>query len=262
LPVKALIEDSTGIGISEMRILHKGRALRDDDTLEGAGVAEDAQLYVALHSGVSPSAELNASSFVPQPGQPPPGADDPLAGLLNSPIMQGMLDNPEVLRSMVQANPGMREVMDNNPELAQMLNDPSVLRQSLASARNPQLMREMMRNTDRAMSNIEAHPGGHNALRRMYQTVQAPLYDAAAPSTLGGADGSEQQHQQTPPPPATGPNTSALPNPWARPAQPSPMGGMGFPMFGGRGGFPGRGMGGWPGGGRGGGRGGGGGGGM
>ena len=72
--------------------------------------------------------------------------------------MQGMLDNPEVLRSMLHANPQMREMMENNPEIAHILNDPQLLRQSLQHARNPQLMREQMRNTDRAMSNIEAHP--------------------------------------------------------------------------------------------------------
>ena len=34
------------------------------------------------------------------------------------------------------------------------------------------LMREHMRNTDRAVSNIESHPEGFNALRRMYENVQ------------------------------------------------------------------------------------------
>lgn len=34
------------------------------------------------------------------------------------------------------------------------------------------LMREQMRNTDRAVSNIESHPEGFNALRRMYENIQ------------------------------------------------------------------------------------------
>lgn len=34
------------------------------------------------------------------------------------------------------------------------------------------LQREQMRNQDRAMSNIEAHPEGFNALRRMYENFQ------------------------------------------------------------------------------------------
>jgi hypothetical protein len=46
-------------------------------------------------------------------------------------------------------------------------------------ARNPQLMREQMRTTDRALSNIESHPEGFNMLRRMYTDVQEPLQVSA-----------------------------------------------------------------------------------
>ena len=34
------------------------------------------------------------------------------------------------------------------------------------------LMREQMRTTDRALSNIESHPEGFNMLRRLYENVQ------------------------------------------------------------------------------------------
>ena len=79
--------------------------------------------------------------------------------------------------------------------------------------RNPELMREMVRTTDRAMSNIEASPEGYNMLRRMYENVQEPLMTAAtAPGT-----------NQTPSATNTGgtaaaggtePNAAPLPNPW------------------------------------------------
>lgn len=49
------------------------------------------------------------------------------------------------------------------------------------------LMREQMRNQDRTMANIEAHPEGFNALRRMYENFQEPLMDAAS------GQGSNQQ---------------------------------------------------------------------
>ncbi len=45
--------------------------------------------------------------------------------------------------------------MDRNPELRHVLNDPAILRQTMEAARNPEIMREMMRTSDRAMSNIE-----------------------------------------------------------------------------------------------------------
>lgn len=42
-----------------------------------------------------------------------------------------------------------------------------------------------MRTADRAMSNVEAHPEGYNMLRRMYESVQEPLANAA---TAGDAN--------------------------------------------------------------------------
>ncbi len=49
--------------------------------------------------------------------------------------------------------------MDRNPELNHMLNNPEVLRQTMEIARNPAMMQELMRNQDRAMSNLESIPG-------------------------------------------------------------------------------------------------------
>lgn len=62
--------------------------------------------------------------------------------------------------------PFYQAMMQANPEVAQMFNDPALLRQSLEMARNPRLMNEMMRSSDRQLSNIESHPEGFNALRR------------------------------------------------------------------------------------------------
>lgn len=107
-----------------------------------------------------------------------PGA---MQQMMNSPMMQSLLENPELLRTLMMANPQVRELMERNPELAGVLNDPATMRQTMQAARNPDLMNEMVRNTDRQMANIEAMPGGFDALRRMYENVQAPLMDATTP---------------------------------------------------------------------------------
>ena len=44
------------------------------------------------------------------------------------------------------------------------------------------LMREQMRSTDRALSNIESHPEGFNMLRRMYENVQVRAHKCGAVS--------------------------------------------------------------------------------
>ncbi|XP_073120075.1 ubiquitin domain-containing protein DSK2b-like [Henckelia pumila] len=155
--------------------------------------------------------------------------------MMNTPVIQSLMNNPDVMRNLIMSNPQMREIMDRNPELSHILNDPSILRQTLEAARNPELMREMMRNTDRAMSNIESSPEGFNMLRRMYENVQEPLLNA---TTMGGGTGTDvasnpfaallrnqgatqnrvgSDSSATGPEMTTGttiPNSNPLPNPW------------------------------------------------
>ncbi|XP_022858420.1 ubiquitin domain-containing protein DSK2a-like isoform X2 [Olea europaea var. sylvestris] len=157
--------------------------------------------------------------------------------ILNMPLVQNIMNNPEIIRNLIMNNPQMREIMDRNPELAHVLNDPATLRQTMEAARNPELMREMMRNTDRAMSNIESSPEGFNMLRRLYENVQEPFLNATTLeggtrtdlgsnpfAALLGAQGGGVAREQVTNTSTTGsetltdspaPNTNPLPNPWA-----------------------------------------------
>ncbi|KAK4490468.1 hypothetical protein RD792_001145 [Penstemon davidsonii] len=154
---------------------------------------------------------------------------DMLGGFLEIPLVQNLMNNPETIRNMITSSPQMREIMDRNPELAHVLNDPATVRQTMEAARNPELMREMMRHTDRAMSNIESSPEGFNMLRRMYENVEEPFLNATATAgenisdlgsnpfaaflgAQGGDLGSENMTNTTN---SHAPNTIPLPNPWA-----------------------------------------------
>ena len=112
--------------------------------------------------------------------------------------------------------------------------------------RNPHAMQQAMRSQDLMMSQLENHPLGFNALRRMQEDIADPMMQAAA-------DAQQQQAQQPNPwaaPAApvntTSPNTSAMPNPWGGGAQgaavPNPWGAnsqgafAGMPGMGGYGG--------------------------
>lgn len=78
------------------------------------------------------------------------------------------------------------------------------------------MMQEMMRNQDRALSNLESVPGGYNALRRMYTDIQEPMFTAAREqfgnnpfsSLAGNSDNSSSQPLRTE-------NREPLPNPWS-----------------------------------------------
>jgi ubiquilin len=45
-----------------------------------------------------------------------------------------------------------------------MLNNPDILRQTMELARNPSMLQELMRNHDRAISNLESIPGMLNLI--------------------------------------------------------------------------------------------------
>ncbi|KAI1901448.1 hypothetical protein AGOR_G00034540 [Albula goreensis] len=151
-----------------------------------------------------------------------------LSQIMENPLVQNMMSNPDLMRQMIVANPQMQQLMERNPEISHMLNNPELMRQTMELARNPAMMQEMMRNQDRALSNLESIPGGYNALRRMYTDIQEPMFSAAREqfgnnpfSALGGnSEGSGVQPSRTE-------NREPLPNPWGTPgtATPSEAGG-------------------------------------
>jgi ubiquilin len=143
--------------------------------------------------------------------------------IMDSPLMQGLLSNPEALQNLFASNPQMQQLMERNPELSHILNNPDLMRQAMEMASNPSAMREMMRSQDRQLSNIESLPGGFNALARMYSEVQEPMMDAAQETlqqqlqnnpfaALFNSQDNTPQPGPTAPPGTT--NTTPLPNPW------------------------------------------------
>ncbi|XP_053467954.1 ubiquilin-4 [Ictalurus furcatus] len=141
-----------------------------------------------------------------------------LSQIMENPLVQNMMSNPDLMRQMIMANPQMQQLMERNPEISHMLNNPELMRQTMELARNPAMMQEMMRNQDRALSNLESIPGGYNALRRMYTDIQEPMFSAAREqfgnnpfSALGGnTENSGVQPSRTE-------NREPLPNPWGPP---------------------------------------------
>merc|ERR1719451_279154 len=140
--------------------------------------------------------------------------------IMDSPLTQSLMSNPEIVRSLIQGNSQMRQLIERNPEVGHMLNNPDVLRQTMEVARNPAMLQEMMRNQDRAMSNLESLPGGQNALHRMYRDIQEPMLNAAQ-EQFGGANpyqsaaGSGSSSGGGGTAQSSGGETSApVPNPW------------------------------------------------
>ncbi|XP_043247176.1 ubiquilin-4-like [Amphibalanus amphitrite] len=149
-----------------------------------------------------------------------------LQQMMDNPMVQNMMSNPDVMRQLMQSNPQMQQLMERNPEITHMLNNPELLRQTMELARNPAMMQELVRQQDRAMSNLESIPGGFSALQRVYRDIQEPMLDAAQemtsnpfnnPASTDAGSGSGTGST-----PAGAPSSEPLPNPWAPPTTSAP----------------------------------------
>jgi ubiquilin len=147
--------------------------------------------------------------------------------MMENPMVQRMLENPDTIRAMINSNPMLQAMIQQNPQLEHVLSDPQTMRQAMQAATNPAMMQELMRSQDRALANIESLPGGHNALRRMYEQDIDPMVRAAEETSERMYEQQQQQQrtaaqQQQASPSATGPSASPMPNPWSAPPPQQP----------------------------------------
>ncbi|CAD7087359.1 unnamed protein product [Hermetia illucens] len=140
---------------------------------------------------------------------------DLLRTMLDNPLVQQMMNNPDIMRQFLTSNPQMQELMQRNPEIAHMINNPELLRNTMELARNPSMLQELMRSHDRAMSNLESVPGGYNALQRIYRDIQEPMLNAATePFNRNPFAGLVDNNTSGANPQQGTENREPLPNPW------------------------------------------------
>ncbi|CAJ0832210.1 10917_t:CDS:2 [Entrophospora sp. SA101] len=214
LQFKERLAIPTTIPANKMRLVYSGRVLKDEDLVESYGVKEGHTIHV-VRSAANRAAEQAANSSTNNNSRNPNNnpSINPftlnLLGLGGSFDQDHLLSNPEIVRSMVMQNPAMRQMIERNPEIGHII--------TMDMARNPELMREMMRNNDRALANLETIPGGFNHLRRMYHTLQEPL-ESAGRNNEQLSEAANQRLAQilnVEKPPEGRINTTPLPNPWA-----------------------------------------------
>ncbi|KAM3873015.1 ubiquilin-4 [Diretmus argenteus] len=217
----------------QLVLIFAGKILKDGDTLNQHGIKDGLTVHLVIKTAPKPTGGLSdlsalsglgvgSSNFMElqqQMQRQLMSNPEMLSQIMENPLVQNMMSNPDLMRQMFVGNPQMQQLMERNPEISHMLNNPELMRQTMELARNPAMMQEMMRNQDRALSNLESIPGGYNALRRMYTDIQEPMFSAAREqfgsnpfSALGGnAENSGVQPSRTE-------NREPLPNPWGPPA--------------------------------------------
>jgi len=186
---KQVVESTLGVPAVQQRLIHKGRVLKDDATMESYGIVTGDAVHMV--KGVAPPSTNNTQAATPSAVNTTPTNNNTnntnrnmfmdmgslgsmngmegLGGFLNnpelmqqmmsSPAMDQLLNNPEIMRSMMTNNPQMQALMEANPQLRHIMNDPQIIRQTMEMMRNPNAMREAMRSQDLAMSQLENLPG-------------------------------------------------------------------------------------------------------
>jgi len=137
-----------------------------------------------------------------------------LTQVLDNPLTQSLMSNPDVINQMLESNPQMQEVMGRNPEIRQMLNNPDVLRQMMDIVRNPSRLQELTRTMDRQMQNLESMPGGRNVLESMYRDVQEPMLNAMGGNPFQDLRGATDTLTPT----SSTETSEPAPNPWSAPS--------------------------------------------
>ncbi|KAF7455856.1 ubiqutin family protein [Cryptosporidium felis] len=208
LKLKEVISNLCDVPVSEIRLVWRDKILSNSALVSSYGLEDDCTVILAR----SPPRGSSSSRGSDGDGiSLDSSTEDFLSSALASPWMQSILNDPEIFRTILDSNPQLKALREQNPELNHIFNDPQFLQMSVDVLKNPELMREMMRNSDRAISNIESIPGGFSALKRMYHTVQEPMWDAATynPNTSRANSCTQYNIDKS-----TGPNSEAFPNPW------------------------------------------------
>uniref|UniRef100_F6Q0V7 Ubiquilin n=1 Tax=Monodelphis domestica TaxID=13616 RepID=F6Q0V7_MONDO len=154
--------------------------------------------------------KAKAQSQIPQPR-----TAERMAQMLESPVIQQLLSNTELMRQLIMDHPEVQQLMKQNPEVGHILDNSEILRHTLDLARNPAMMQEMIQRPDmprppEGFWGNETNPGGDNALGRNYAElpdslfggIQDPLRENLftefmhGASSLGGTSHTQSQEKQ------------------------------------------------------------------
>ncbi|KAI6182888.1 hypothetical protein M3Y97_00429000 [Aphelenchoides bicaudatus] len=241
---KELLAEKLNHPKERVTLIFSGKILKDPDTVTSYGIKDGMVVHMVLRAASQPAAPASTtpapssttapsatttqaspleglfnSPHIQQQAQQLMGNPEAMRELMSQPMMQNVLSNPDVLRSLIQDNPQIQQlsfklIIQRQPELGHLLNDPDIIRQTMEMIRNPTAFNEMMRNHDQAIRNLQGIPGGEAALQRLYQDVQEPLLNSTLGSLSGNPFASTNSDQDNAVSVPEVENAEALPNPW------------------------------------------------
>ncbi|XP_065254451.1 ubiquilin-2-like [Emys orbicularis] len=142
---------------------------------------------------------------------------DLMSEVAQHPMVQSILTNTDLVQEILLSNPQMQQLAEQNPEINHILRNPDFIREMIEVSSSPAMLQEIIRNHDRALSNLESIPGGYSALQQLYSEIEEPMMNAV--QAQFGSNPSESLENNPPlggaSLPARMENRDPLPNPWA-----------------------------------------------
>ncbi|CAJ1388866.1 unnamed protein product, partial [Effrenium voratum] len=199
---RSILAPKCGIKRHRQRLVFAGRLLQDGRTLEAYGVDRNSTIHL-LHgqqgggdgpSGVDISQMPTQLAALQRHVLQNP---DILQQMLESPAMQSLLNDHDFMRSLLKMDPRLSKLLESCPELNLMLHDPEVMKQATEALRNPVHVRDVIRSTDRSMSQLEGlGSGSFDVLRQMCEDIRRPLQDEEYVRLLAAADAQKKEAEK------------------------------------------------------------------
>lgn len=231
---KDLLHEIFDLEPENQKIVFQGRPLKEDgQQLKDAGITPNETVYLLAmdeekyrekqRNALEHTANIPVSQLSTEMGKQGASAGGPssmlfdsatgngalMKQMMRSPIVQDLLKNPEVMESMLLSDPRIKKMIEKNPEMRKNLTNPETMKEMIEMMTNPDYQKHVQKSVDRALINLNAMPGGFDALKQVY-SMQKPLFEEQIEL------GAPQLHSQQPS--TTAPNrlfaSESLPNPW------------------------------------------------
>lgn len=182
---RTILAPKSGVKRHKQRLVFAGRLLQDGRSLEAYGIERNSTIHLLHGSSAEGGGEgVTGYDITQTPGQL--GGlqrhvlqnPDILQQMLESPAMQSLLNDHDFLRSLLKMDPRLSKLIEGCPDLGDMMQDQEFMKQATEALRNPVHVRDVLRSTDRSMTQLEALGGGSfDVLRQMCDDIRRPRLD-------------------------------------------------------------------------------------
>jgi ubiquilin len=196
---RTILAPKCGVKKHRQRLVFAGRLLQDGRTLEAYGIERNSTVHLLYSSGAEADGQggLDISQMPEQLAalqRHVLANPDILQQMLESPAMQGLLNDHDFLRSLLQMDPRLKKVFEGSQELRDMLSDSEFMKNASDALRNPVHVRDVLRSTDRSMAVLEELGGGtFDVLRQMCEDITKPMEDPAFKKSQALAESAQKK---------------------------------------------------------------------